>query len=305
MQLYNHFHVASPAIIISNYCTLHSSRVLLKRGRLKDKTRFLPTDQGDGPMSKIIDFKSASKASSTSGSKTQPGPEKNADSTTESDNIIDIFTRKPLSENLNNKLIRITPELDGLEMLYANSENQDKLFSVKILAWGLRTNGEVVGLVPWLHELVPCDEINDPLNGQWQGYYDAGVDELFYSAPLHKIVELETAADYYEYQCESDREIIQEIPDTIGTHAVLSADKFKSITLKEVVSWRLRQDGSISAMLIDDSKMVSTPVLPGDECLFESDGCDDFHYFFQHHIANKIKAQDPDALAAISILSET
>ena len=147
MQLYNHFHVASPAIIISNYCTLHSSRVLLKRGRLKDKTRFLPTDQGDGPMSKIIDFKSASKASSTSGSKTQPGPEKNADSTTESDNIIDIFTRKPLSENLNNKLIRITPELDGLEMLYANSENQDKLFSVKILAWGLRTNGEVVGLV--------------------------------------------------------------------------------------------------------------------------------------------------------------
>ncbi len=255
-------------------------------------------------MSKIIDFKSASKASSKSGSKTKPGSEKKSDSKPQPDNVIDIFTRKPLSDNLNNKLIRITPELDGLEMLYSNSEHQDKLFSVKVLAWGLRASGEVVGLVPWLHELVPCDEINDPLNGQWQGYYDAGVDELFYSAPLHKIVELETAADYYEYQCESDREIIQEIPDTIGTHAVLSADKFKTITLKEVVSWRLRQDGSVSAMLIDDSKMISTPVLPGDDCLFESEDCDDFHYFFQHHIANKIKAQDPDALAAISTLSD-
>ena len=251
-------------------------------------------------MSKIIDFKSASKARSKAGSKSDTRPK----TTSQPSTVIDIFTRKPLSESLNNKLIRIAPELDGLEMLYCNSENRDKLFSIKVLAWGLRSSGEVIGLVPWLDELVPCDEINDPLNGAWQGYYDAGVDELFYSAPLHKIVELETAADYYEYQCESDREIIQEIPDTIGTHAVLSADRFKSITLKEVVSWRLYQDGVVSAMLIDDSKMLSTPVLPGDDCLFGTDECDDFCYFFQHHIANKIKAQDPEALAAISTLSE-
>ena len=221
------------------------------------------------------------------------------------DNVIDIFTRKPLSENLSNKLIRIAPELDGLEMLYCNSENQDKLFSIKVLAWGLRTSGEVVGLVPWLDQLVACDEINDPLNGQWQGYYDEGVDELFYNAPLHKIVELETAADYYEYQCDSELEVIQEIPDTIGTHAVLSADKFKSITLKEVVSWRLLQDGTVSAMLIDDSKIHNTPVLPGDECLFEADKSEDFRYFFQHHIANKLKSKDPEALAAISLLVES
>ena len=106
------------------------------------------------------------------------------------DNVIDFFTRKPLSELSDNKLIRIAPELDGLEMLYSNAENPDKLFSIKVLAWGLRTNGEVVGLVPWLDELVACDEINDPLNGQWQGYYDQGVDELFFTAPLHKVVEL-------------------------------------------------------------------------------------------------------------------
>ena len=126
------------------------------------------------------------------------------------DNVIDIFTRRPLSELSNNKLIRIAPELDGLEMLYSNSENPEKLFSVKVLAWGLRLSGEVVGLVPWLDELVSCVEINDPLNGQWQGYYDQGVDELFFAAPLHKVVELETAADYYEYQCDTGREIIQD-----------------------------------------------------------------------------------------------
>mgnify|MGYP006440803401 FL=1 len=221
------------------------------------------------------------------------------------DNVIDIFTRKPLSEISNSNLIRIAPELDGLEMLYSNAENPDKLFSVKILAWGLRVSGEVVGLVPWLDELVACDEINDPLNGQWEGYYDQGVDELFFAAPLHKVVELEIAADYYEYQCDTDREVIQEIPDTIGTHAVLSTDGFHCITLKEVVSWRLLHDGTMEAMLINEQKMLATPVLPGDDCLYPADKNEDFRYFFQHHIANKIKAQDPEAMAAISQLDES
>ena len=143
------------------------------------------------------------------------------------DNVIDIFTRKPLSELSDNKLIRIAPELDGLRnALQQFSKIQKNCSLLRVLAWGLRTSGEVIGLVPWLDELVACDEINDPLNGQWQGYYDQGVDELFFAAPLHKVVELETAADYYEYQCETGREIIQEVPDTIGTHAVLSADGF-------------------------------------------------------------------------------
>ncbi|MBT5388649.1 MAG: hypothetical protein HN817_09475 [Porticoccaceae bacterium] len=221
------------------------------------------------------------------------------------DNVIDIFTRKPLSELSNNKLIRIAPELDGLEMLYSNAENPEKLFSVKVLAWGLKLNGEVVGLVPWLDQLIACDEINDPLNGQWQGYYDQGVDELFFAAPLHKVVELETAADYYEYQCDSGQEVIQEVPDGIGTHAVLSADGFQSITLKEVISWRLLHDGTVQAMLINEKTMHSTPVLPGDDCLYAADKNGDFCYFFQHHIANKLKSQDPDALAAISVLKES
>ena len=220
------------------------------------------------------------------------------------DNVIDIFTRKPLSDLSNNRIIRVAAELDGLEILYSNSENPDKLFSVKVLAWGLKVSGEVVGLVPWLDKLVACDEINDQLNGQWQGYYDQGVDQLFFNAPLHKVVELETAADYYDYQCDSDEEIIQEIPDSIGTHAVLSEDSFHSIILKEVVSWQLLSNGEINAMIINEEKVESTPVLPGDNCLYSAESCDSFRYFFQHNIANKIKSQDPDAMAAISMLDD-
>jgi hypothetical protein len=68
LKLYSHFGFAAPAIINSIYCTLHSSGVLLNkdpltndlltkelltrelftRVLLKSKTRFLPTDQGDG-----------------------------------------------------------------------------------------------------------------------------------------------------------------------------------------------------------------------------------------------------------------
>ncbi len=55
-------------------------------------------------------------------------------------------------------------------------------------------------------------------------------------------------------------------------------------------------------MLTDQTKVVSTPVLPGDECLYEAQAHENFRYFFQHQIANKIKAEDPEALAAISML---
>ena len=219
-------------------------------------------------------------------------------------NVIDIFTRKPLSELDDNPIIRIAAELDGLEILYSNADDQDKLFSVRLLAWGLRRNGEVVGLVPWLDKLVPCNEINDPLNGQWQGYYDEGVDELFFSAPVHKIVELETAAEYYDYECDSADEIIQEIPDTNGTHAALSAEGSHSIILKEVISWQLSNSGHIEAMLVNEDKKVTTPVLPGDDCLYKASTSCEFRYFFQHNIANKIKNKDPDAMAAISLLKD-
>ena len=187
-------------------------------------------------------------------------------------------------------------------MLYSNDASPDKLFSLKILCWGLRANGEVVGLVPWLNDIVA--QVQDPLNGQWEGYYDPGIDEIFFEAPIHKIIELETAAEYYDHETDNPAGVLQEVPDTIGTHAVLSDNGFHSITLTEVVSWRLHNDGTLSGMLADAQKVESTPVLPGDNCLYPAQSRDAFRYFFQHQIANKIKAEDPEALAAISLLVE-
>lgn len=221
-----------------------------------------------------------------------------------SDNVVDLFTRKPWSEQFSRRLIRLAPELDGLEMVYSNPTHPNRLFAIKILCWGLRADGEVVGLVPWLHDLLPCDEIDDAVTGHWEGYYDPGVDDVFFEAPLHKVIELESAAEYYDYECENDSDITQEIPDTIGTHAVLSHDGFKTLLLKEVVSWRLHYDGTTTGMLVDESRITTTPILPGDECLYPVSEEADFRYYFQHHIANKIKAQDPEALAAISLLTE-
>ena len=221
------------------------------------------------------------------------------------DNVVDLFTRKPYSQRESQRIIRLAPELDGLEMVYSNAAHPDKLFSIKILCWGLREDEQVVGLVPWLNSLTACTDIQDPLNGQWEGYYDPGIDEVFFEPPIHKVVELESAAEYYEMDWDSEQDIVQEIPDTIGTHAVLSNDGFRSILLKEVVSWRLQADGTVSGMLVDEEKVESTPVLPGDECLYPASSDENFRYFFQHHIANKIKAKDPEAMAAISMLVDS
>jgi len=67
----------------------------------------------------------------------------------------------------------------------------------------------------------------------------------------------------------------------------------------------LLNNGEIHALVADEKKVVTTPVLPGDPSLYAADTDGEFRYFFQHHIANKIKAKDPEALAAIAILSET
>lgn len=220
------------------------------------------------------------------------------------DNVIDLFTRCPYSQRDSMRFIRLAPELDGLEMLYSNDSSEDKLFSLKILCWALRDNGEVVGLVPWLNSVVACPEIVDPLNGNFEGYYDPGIDDIFFESPIHKVVELETAAEYYDSQSDNPEDTVQEIPDIIGTHAVMTDADSKTLTLQEVVSWRLLFSGDIHGLIVNEKKVLSTPVLPGDHCLYPAQKHNHFRYFFQHHIANKIKSEDPEAMAAISMLVE-
>ncbi|MAD57592.1 MAG: hypothetical protein CMK44_03325 [Porticoccus sp.] len=219
-------------------------------------------------------------------------------------NVIDIFSRQPYSHSNEEIITRLAPEYDGLEMIYSNENNSSKLFSIKIICWGLQSDGKVVGLVPWLDKIVPCAQIQDPLNGRWEGYFDPTVSEVFYEAPVHKVIELETAYEQYGSRGITE-DIIQEIPDIIGTHAVISNDGFKNITLKEVICWRLLSSGLIECMLIDDTKVTSTPVLIGDKCLYSGSTEMGFKYYFQHHIANKIKSKDPEALEAIALLVDS
>ncbi|MCG8538046.1 MAG: hypothetical protein MI808_23410 [Pseudomonadales bacterium] len=219
-------------------------------------------------------------------------------------NVIDLFSGRPV-DDVQDRIVRMAPELDGLEMLYTNDSSKDRLYSLKVVCWALRESGEVVGMVPWLNQVVPCTEIDDPLNGRWEGYRDPGTNDIFYTPPNHKVMELELAEQFYHLESTGNDAIIQEIPDAIGTHAVLTENGFRSFVLIEVLSWRLMADGTIHAMLVDEDKVKSTPVLPGDPCLYSAQEQAEFKYFFQHRIANKIKEQDPEALAAISMLIES
>ena len=66
---------------------------------------------------------------------------------------------------------------------------------------------------------------------------------------------------------------------------------FHSLTLTEVVSWRLHYDGTLSGMLADENKVENTPVFARRwTALYPAQSRQSFRYFFQHHIANKLKS---------------
>ena len=52
-------------------------------------------------------------------------------------------------------ILRLSPEYDGIELLYANDSHPDTLFSLKILAWARLANGDTVAMVPWLKTPLP------------------------------------------------------------------------------------------------------------------------------------------------------
>lgn len=222
------------------------------------------------------------------------------------DNVVDLFSGKSLQALRGEQIIRLAPECDGLSMLYSNRHTDpNKLYSMKILCWGLRADGSAVGMVPWLNGLIPCPDLDDTATGLWEGYYDPSTENVFFEAPPHKLAELETAAAYFDAGPRNPNRIVQEIPDTIGTHAMLAGDEDDTLVLTEVLSWRLFNDGTVEAMLIDEQNVEATPVLPGDPCLYTASADPRFRYFFQHHIANQIKSEDPVALAAIAMLFES
>jgi len=201
------------------------------------------------------------------------------------------------------RIQRLMPEQDGIEMLYTN-DSSDQIFNLKVLCWAIWSDGHIDGMVPWMNRLVACRSLDDPLNGHWEGYLDTQTGQVLFEAPSYKCEFLRQSAKYYPVVTNNATDIIQEIPDLIGSHAVFSHDHFLSFNIQEIHSWRLYADGTVLAMSIEEDNVHSTPVLAGDDCLYSVLHRKDFHYFFQHSIANKIKAKDPDALAAMAQLAK-
>lgn len=218
-------------------------------------------------------------------------------------NVYDIFTGRHMSGIHPRQVVRIAPENDGFEILYSNPTQPDKLFTMKIVCWALRRDGQVVAMIPWVNRVIACADLDDPRKAHFEGYYDPKREVVFTEPPPYKVHELQEAAAFFgPPDSDHPKQLLQELPDVTGTHAMLSNAALTRLTLAEILSWRLLNDGSIHAMLVNEKKVRATPVLVGDECLYTADSSRRFRYFFQHHIANQIKDEDPEALAAIALL---
>ncbi len=215
--------------------------------------------------------------------------------------VIDLETMRQ-RQLAKRRLLRLCPELDGLEMLYRLASDPDTLYGMPLLAWGLREDGEVVGLVPWMEALTPCHELDDPEHGHFIGYRDPETEEIFYSPPEHKVFELEHAAAYFDYEETGETTLIQQLPDNQGTHALCMDDDDTPWQLKQVFGWRLYSNGEVEALLVDENRVAATPVLMGDDCLYPGHSRHRVVYFFQRVIANRIKEEDPATLEALALM---
>ena len=230
-------------------------------------------------------------------SKSRQSPKGQQDTT--DTKVVDLFTGKPLQSGHAPQIVRLAPELDGFEALYSDTHGTpvagQQVFSVNVLFWALLSDGNVVGLIPWYDTLLRCPELNHPETGFFIGYFDPGIDDYLAAPPEHKRAELKAAANYFSYEPSNEKVVLQELPDTCGTHAIFSShEDLQNFTMSEVFSWRLLSDGSIQAMVINLREVKNWPVLLGDQSLAPCDDMDDFRCFFQYRIAVKIKQQDEE-----------
>lgn len=215
--------------------------------------------------------------------------------------VVDLETMRQ-RQQARRRLVRLAPELDGLEMVYQLPADSDTHYSMPLLAWGLREDGEVVGLVAWMETLTPCQQLDDPEHGRFIGYRDPETEELFEHPPEHKVFELDQAAAYFDYEETQGTALIQQVPETQGTYALCMDDPHAPWQLKQVFGWHLYNDGRIEALLADEQLVEMTPILPGDACLYPGHSRHRVVYFFQREIANRIRSEDPATLEALAIM---
>ena len=242
-------------------------------------------------------------------------------------NVINLFTGQSNVEAIQYSIIQICPENSGIKMIYANQHQPERLISVPILCWGLRSDGKTVGIVPWVGEISDCTRIDEDYDINWEGYYHQNTGVIFSEPPEAIIAQLATAmrflsednaanqiAGHLPTTDSNEKNIIQEIPDLIGTHAlVLKIDdnsnndggihkETRTLILTPVISWALDLEGEMHGMLVDDNAVEKTPVIPGDDCLYYASSNPNFFCYFQRDIADQIRLRNPETIAAIEKL---
>jgi|GEM_PF-256855 len=232
------------------------------------------------------------------------GPNKAASS-----DVIDLFSGKTYESDKQLPIVRLASELDGFEALYSDTHGTpspgQEVHSVNILFWALLSDGSVVGMIPWFDKLIRCADLNHPESGFFLGYFDPGLEELVASAPEHKRLELQSAANYFHFEPSDESVIIQELPDTCGTHAIFSSDNLKTFSMTEVFSWCLLSNGQVQAMVVNLHDVKRWPVLLGDEALMACEDSEDFCCFFQYRIAIKLKENDKDLQELLASFTST
>ena len=181
----------------------------------------------------------------------------------------------------------VSPAYEGHCLLYSHHAlSRDKLYAIRILCWARLADGRNVAVVPWLHDISHCRQLNDADTGLAEGYYDPATDTRFDTPPSHHLAALDALCA--QTAPLSASQVLQEIPDMIGSHAAILSEN-DELVLEPVVSWQLRGDGRLQAMLADPARITQQPVLPGDPCLYVADHDSGLRYYFQYHIANQIK----------------
>ena len=78
-------------------------------------------------------------------------------------NIFDIFSGLLMkAEPLSPRIVRISPETDGISMLFSNFTSAKKLYRMKLVCWAIREDGSIDGMAPWFDGLSWCGILNSP-----------------------------------------------------------------------------------------------------------------------------------------------
>lgn len=218
--------------------------------------------------------------------------------------IFSFYTKREMDLSQSTQIIAMYPELTGTKMLYKNRDQADRCIAVPVLFWALQAGGHIVGLVPWLDQIVDCGTIADRFDISWEGYYNESAGSMGHEAPA-EIAQLLTLQQRFSTPIQAPTaadqpaKVLLELSDPVGTHAMLMDEENESLTLTAVVSWQLLDTGEVFGMLADESLPHKYPILAKDHCLYRADQNRTFRCYFQRDIAEQIRARDPETLEAI------